>query len=249
MVAKTKTPKTLRALVLLIAKKNGVTISEISKNKKLNFKSLESLNKNGLLDFEPSEESDKNLSLIRFKSDLATFKRIALILDPNDLLKLMDTKYYQNNQKIYCDVLMRYMEEIDHQSPIERDYIEYALCNSPSAVRFLLLENDQKHLDSFYHASVITARENVPDNVRKEMLEKYNMYFIWENAIFEKIQDDLRNKTLLKENNYYNGYLPVTKKKLEKLLEYRNSVAKKEEISFFDEILGLLRLKDIENPV
>jgi len=81
------------------------------------------------------------------------------------------------------------------------------------------------------------------------MLEKYDMYFIWENVIFEKIQDDLQNKNLLKENNYYNGYLPVTKKKLEKLLEYRNSAIKKEEKSFFDGILSLLHLKNFNNTV
>ena len=75
------------------------------------------------------------------------------------------------------------------------------------------------------------------------------MYFIWENVIFEKIQDDLQNKNLLNENNYYNGYLPVTKKKLEKLLEYRNSAIKKEEKSFFDEILSLLHLKDFNSTV
>jgi hypothetical protein len=51
----------------------------------------------------------------------------------------------------------------------------------------------------------------------------------------------------LKENNYYNGYLPVTKKKLEKLLEYRNSRTKKGEVSFFEDVLGLLRLKDFKN--
>jgi hypothetical protein len=38
--------------------------------------------------------------------------------------------------------------------------------------------------------------------------------------------------------------LPVTKKKLEKLLEFRNSAVKKEEVSFLDEILSLLHLKD-----
>jgi len=245
MVAKTKTPKTLKTLILIIAKNNGVTISDITKNKKLSYKNLETLNKKGLLDFESSgESSDKNLTLIKFKDDLITFRGINHILDTNDLFKLMKTTYYQDNLKIYSEDLIRSFGEIDRLSPPDQDYLEYALGNSPSAVRFFLLDNDQEKLESFYHKGVSTAIENTRDKVKKEMLEKYNMYFIWENVIFEKIQDDLQNKNLLNENNYYNGYLPVTKKKLEKLLEYRNSAIRKEEKSFFDGILSLLHLKN-----
>jgi hypothetical protein len=248
MVAKTKNPKTLQTLVLLIAKNNGVTISDITKNKKLSYKNVEFLNKKGLLDFEGSgESSNKNLNLIKFKSDLITFQSISQILDSKELLKLMKTKYYQDNSKIYCEDRIRSLGDIDSLSPLDRDYLEYALGNSPSAVRFFLLDNDQESLKSFYHKGVFTALENTQDKIRKEMLEKYNMYFIWETVLFEKIQDDLQNKNLLKENNYYNGYLPVTKKKLEKLLEYRNSAIKKEEMSFFDEVLSLLRLKDFKS--
>lgn len=246
MVAKNKTPTTLKTLVLLIAKNNGVTISDITKNKKVSYKNLEILNKSGLLAFERSENSNKNLNLIRFKSDIITLQRISQIFDKNELLKLMNTKYYQDNFNIYCENLIRSLEQIDSQSVLDPDYLEYALNNSPSSVRFFLLDNDQKSLDSFYNKGVFLAYENTKDKVRKEMLEKYNMYFIWENVIFEKIQEDLQNKNLLKENNYYNGYLPVTKKKLEKLLEYRNSTIKKEEITFFDEVLALLRLKDLK---
>jgi hypothetical protein len=193
------------------------------------------------------ESSDKNPSLIKFKSDLTTFQMIAHILEANELLKLMKTKYYQDNSKIYREELIRTLGEIDTASPLDQDYLDYALCNSPSAVRFFLLDNDRKSLDALYHKDVFNAIENTQDKVRKEMLEKYNMYFIWENVIFEKIQEDLNSKNLLKENNYYNGYLPVTKKKLEKLLEFRNSAVKKEDVSFFDEILSLLRLKDIKS--
>ncbi len=248
MVAKIKTPKTLKTLVLLIAKNNGITISDITKSKKLSYKNLEILNKSGLLDFVRLEDSsDKNLNLIKFKSDLITFQRITHTLDTNELLKLIKTKYYQDNIKIYCEYLIRSLGEIDGLSPLDPDYLEYALSNSPSTVRFFLLDNDQKSLDSFYNKGVFMVFENTKDKVRKDMLEKYNMYFIWENVIFEKIQDDLQNKNLLKENNYYNGYLPVTKKKLEKLLEYRNSAIKKEEMSFLDEVLSLLRLKDFKS--
>ena len=247
MVSKNKTPKTLKTLVMLIAKNNGVAISDITKNKSVSYKNLDILNKSGLLDFVRSGESnDKNQNLIKFKNDLLTFQRIILVLDKNELLKLMNTKYYQDNLKIYYEDLIRSLGKIDSSSPIDHDYLVYALSNSPSTVNFFLLDNDQESLESFYNKGVFAAIENTQDKVRKEMLEKYNMYFIWENVVFEKIQTDLQNKNLLKENNYYNGYLPVTKKKLEKLLEYRNSTIKKEEITFFDEVLGLLRLKELK---
>jgi hypothetical protein len=250
MVAKKKPPKTLKTLVMLIAKNNGVTISDITKNKKVSYKNLEILNKSGLLAFERSEESgNKDMNLIKFKSDIITFQSIDRILEMNELLNLMNTAYYQDNLKIYFKDLIRSLGKIDSLSPLDPDYLDYALSNSPSAVRFFLLDNDQESLDSYYNKCVFMAFEKNQDKVRREMLEKYNMYFIWENVIFEKIQDDLQNKNLLKENNYYNGYLPVTKKKLEKLLEYRNSAIKKEEMSFLDEILSLLRLKDSESTV
>ena len=108
MVAKNKTPKTLKTLILLIAKNNGVTISEITKNKKVSYKNLEILNKSGLLDFEHSGESgNKNLNLIKFKSDLITFQRIAHILDANELLELLNTTYYLDNLKIYYEKFSR----------------------------------------------------------------------------------------------------------------------------------------------
>jgi len=137
MVAKTKIPKTFKTLILFIAKNNGITISDITKNKKLSYKNLESLNKKGLLDFERSgESSNKDLNLIKFKSDLITFQMITHILDPKDLLKLMKTTYYQDNLKIYCEDLIRSLGEIDRSSPLDQDYLEYALGNSPSAVRY-----------------------------------------------------------------------------------------------------------------
>ena len=248
MVAKTKTPKTVRTLVLIIAKNNGITISDITKNNKLSYKNVELLNKNGFLDFESAvESSNKNLNIIKIKKDLMTFQRVAQILDEKEFPKLMKTKYYQDNFKIYGEDLIRSLQKIDGLSPVDRDYLEYALGNSPSSARFFLLDNDQKSLDTFYNKGVFMAFENTPDKVKKDMLEKYNMYFIWENVIFEKIHEDLQNKNLLKENNYYNGFLPVTKKKLEKLLEYRKSTIKKEEMSFLDEVLDLLRLKDFKS--
>ena len=122
MVAKTKTPKTLKTLILIIAKNNGVTISDITKNKKLSYKNLEFLNEKGLLDFERlGDSSSKNLTLIKFKGDLITFQGITHILDTNDLLKLMKTTYYQDNLKIYCEDLIRSLGKIDRSSPLDQD--------------------------------------------------------------------------------------------------------------------------------
>lgn len=236
-----KSPKALKNLVLMIAKNNGVKISDITKNKKINYKNVEILNEIGLLDFGNSESNKDNL--IIFKKDIFTFQRIANILNNKELLKLMKTKYFSDNLKSYYGDLINSFKEIDKSSLPDEDYLDYAFHNSPATVRFFLLENNLKSLDSFYHNCISTTRENTKDKIKKDMLEKYNMYLIWENAIFEKIQEDLKNKNLLKENNYYNGYLPIAKKKLEKLTECRNSLTRKEERSFFQGIKVLLPFK------
>lgn len=240
-----KSPKALKNLILMIAKNNGVIISDITKNKKISYKNVELLNEMGLLDFEHSDiecvsKKDNYTGLIIFKKDIFTFQRIANILNNKELLKLMKTKYFSDNLKFYYMDLINSFKEIDESSLPDEDYLDYAFNNSPATVRFFLLENNLNSLDSFYHTCISNTRENTRDRIKKDMLEKYNMYLIWENIIFEKIQEDLKNKILLKENNYYNGYLPIAKKKLEKIMECRNSLTKKEEKSFFQGLKVLL---------
>jgi len=244
-----KSPKALKSLILMIAKNNGVKISDITKNKKINYKNVELLNEIGLLDFGDSDieggsKKDNHTGLILFKKDIFTFQRIANILNNKELLKLMKTKYFSDNLKFYCGDLINSFKEIDESSLPDEDYLDYAFNNSPTTVRFFLLENNVKSLGSFYNNCISTTRENTRDKIKKDMLEKYNMYLIWEYVLFEKIQDDLKNKNLLKENNYYNGYLPIAKKKLEKLTECRNSLTRKEERSFFQGIKVLLPFKN-----
>jgi len=242
-----KSPKALKSLILMIAKNNGVKISDITQNKKINYKNVEILNEIGLLDFRDSEggsKKDNHTGLILFKKDIFTFQRIANIINNKELLKLMKTKYFSDNLKFYCGDLINSFKEIDESSLPDEDYLDYAFNNSPTTVRFFLLENNLKSLDSFYHNCISTIRENTRDKIKKDMLEKYNMYLIWENIIFGKIQEDLKNKILLKENNYYNGYLPIAKKKLEKIMECRNSLTRKEEKSFFQGLKVLLPFRN-----
>lgn len=248
MAAK-KSPKALKNLILMIAKNNGVKISDITKNKKISYKNVEILNEIGLLDFgnsdiEGGSKKDNHTGLIIFKKDIFTFQRIANILNNKELLKLMKTKYFSDNIKFYYVDLINSFKEIDESSLPDEDYLDYAFNNSPSTIRFFLLENNLKSLDSFYHTCISTTRENTRDKIKKDMLEKYNMYLIWEYILFEKIQEDLKIKILLKENNYYNGYLPIAKKKLEKLMECRNSLTKKEEKSFFHGLQAFLPFKN-----
>jgi hypothetical protein len=242
-------PKALKNLILMIAKNNGVKISDITKNKKISYKNVEFLNDMGLLDFghsdiEGGSKEDNHTGLILFKKDIFTFQTIANFLDNKELLKLMKTKYFSDNLKLYRGDLINSFREIDGSSLPDEDYLDYAFNNSPSTVRFFLLENNLKSLDSFYDNCISTTRENTRDKIKRDMLEKYNMYFIWEYVLFEKIQEDLKSENLLKESNYYNGYLPIAKKKLEKLMECRNSLTRKEEISFFEGIKVLLPFKN-----
>lgn len=248
-MAEKKSPKALKDLILMIAKNNGVKMSDITKNKKISYKNVELLNEIGLLDFGQSDNEggsneDTHTGLILFKKDIFTFQRIANILNNKELLKLMKTKYFSDNLKLYRRDLINSFKEIDESSIPDEDYLDYAFYNSPTIVRFFLLENNTKSLDSFYDNCILTTRENTRNKIKRDMLEKYNMYFIWEYVIFEKIQEDLKNNNLLKENNYYNGYLPIAKKKLEKLMECRNSLTKKEERSFFQGIKVLLPFKN-----
>jgi len=243
-----KSSKALKNLILTIAKDNGIKISDITKNKKISYKNVELLNEIGLLDFghsdiEGDSKKDNHTGLIIFKKDIFTFQKIAQILNNKELLKLMKTKYFSDNLKFYYGDLINSFKEINKSSLPDEDYLDYALNNSPATVRFFLLQNNLKSLDSFYQNFISTIRENTRDKIKKDMLDKYNMYFIWENVLFGKIQEDLKNKILLKENNYYNGYLPIAKKKLEKLMVCRNSLTRKEEKSFFQGIKMLLPFK------
>lgn len=219
--------KTFKNLILLIAKNDGIELSEITKNKRLSYQNVEFINEMGLLDFGGESAKNNPSGSLRFKKDLATFQIIARILENKELIKLMRTKYFKENLKYYHLDLAKSFREINCSSLPDYDYLDYALRNSPSTVRFFLTEN----------YSTISLK-SIYDGSRKEKLDRSkiekadDMHLFWENLIFEKIQEDLQNMTLLNPNNYYTGYLPIAKKTLEKLLSWRNGENKEEKKSF-----------------
>ena len=136
--------KTLVKLILLVAKNDGIELSIITKNKRLSFKNVELLNEMGLLDFGRKGENSQNKippGILRFKEDFGTFKAIAQIFDNKELSKLMKTKYYENNLISYKMDLIKSFARINGSSLPDNDYLDYALHNSPSTVRFFLKDN------------------------------------------------------------------------------------------------------------
>ena len=125
----------------------------------------------------------------------------------------MSTKYCENNLSPYKLELTKSFGDTNGASIPDEDYLEYALRNSPSTVRFLLKGNGSMEL----------------------LKDKHDVHLVWENLIFSNIQEDLKNKILLNPSNYYTGYLPITKKTLEKLLERRTE--KKEERNSFINVI------------
>lgn len=227
--------KTLIKLILLIAKNDGIELSLITKNKRLSFKNVELLNEMSLLDFGCKGESAHNKippGILRFKNDLGTFQAIAQILDNKELSKLMITKYYENNLISYKTYLTKSFARINESTLPDEDYLDYALRNSPSTIRFFLKDNGSiELLKSTYDNYIKFDNENI-EKSNIEIMNKHNLHLVWENLIFSNIQEDHKNKLLLNPNNYYTGYLPITKKTLEKLLEWRHC-DKIEEKNFF----------------
>jgi hypothetical protein len=226
--------KTFKNLILLIAKNDGIELSEITKNKRLRYQNVEFINEMGLLDFGGENAKNNPSGLLRFKKDIATFQIIAKILENQELVKLMKTKYYRDNLKNYHRDLAKSFGEINCSSLPDHDYLDYALRNSPSTVRFFLTENyNTGSLKSIYDSYIMSRQEN-PDKSKIEKIDDLNLF--WENLIFEKIQEDLQNKILLNPNNYYTGYLPIAKKTLEKLIKWGYCENKDEKKSFLNVI-------------
>ncbi|MFZ3383600.1 MAG: hypothetical protein WA144_06715 [Candidatus Methanoperedens sp.] len=231
--------KTLIKLILLIAKNDGIELSIITKNKRLSFKNVELLNEMGLLDFGRIGESPKNKippGILKFKTDFGTIHAIAQLLDNKELSKLMVTKYYENNLIFYKTELKKSFGEINSASLPDEDYMDYALRNSPSTVCFFLKDNGSTELLKSIYINYIKSSNEHIEKSKIEMMDKHDLHLVWENLIFLKIQEDLKNKLLLKPNNYYTGYLPITKKTLEKLIEWRHSEKIEQKNSFLNVI-------------
>ncbi len=230
--------KALKITIFGIAKNNGTTLPEIVKSKKLKSEVVKDhvifLKNLGLFDLENSEvtpagENRNSKSVfIKFKPGIETLKKIANVLDDKELSKLMITNYYKDNLKSYYNHLTGLLNEYKLYPLPDADYFEYALRNSPSAVRFFIVDNDIDALKSLYQKDIASADDNAGGKTRIELLKKCGMYFIWDNIIFERVQEDKRSKILLDSANFYAGYLPLAKRSVDRLLEL-NGLLKKEE--------------------
>ena len=217
--------KAIKILIFEIAKNNGASLIDIAKRRKIKYQKVESqsffLIEMGLLDLNdaaPSLKRDPH-TIIRLRNNIETFQKMANFFDNKELSKFMKTKYYADNCQDFCAGLQKLLNEHKLTPLPDIEYLKYAMKNSTSNVQFFLVNNDIKALESFYQRCISDTNEKFKSKVRVDFLKKYNMYIIWDNVIFGKIQEDHQNGTLLDPINYYAGYLPLAKKTFEKLLE------------------------------
>jgi len=235
-----KDTKILKSVIFEIARYNGVELSRMIKNKPSKYRMVEFLNELAMLEFESKKRmhSDKQSSdvppeYINLKSNIETLRKIGTLFDNTELVKFMRTKHYKVNSKDHIAHLINSLNENKLLPVPEFDYLHYALTNSPSSLRFFLVDNDIKGLHEFYDRNISLARKNADNRTKQEMLEKYNMYLIWENVIFENIQEDMHQEILTDPANYFSGYLPIAKRKLENLIHFNDTKSKQEDKSFF----------------
>ncbi len=225
--------KLLKNLIFQIAKDDGVIFADIVKNAEFKpeiFKEhiifLESL---GLLEQQNIAiklSGGEKLIPIKFKRHIETLQKIVNILDNKELSGFLTTQFYMNNVSDYCANLSASLKENALLPVPDTEYMEFALKNSPSSVRYFLIDNDINTLKSFYQRCISSTNENIHDSKRLELMERCHMYLIWENVIFGKIQEDKHNNTLLEPVSYFSGYLPVAKRSFEKIMELYTMVEK-----------------------
>ena len=231
--------KIIKIMIFELAGSNGISLSALATKRKLDYVIVDEQS-NFLIDMgllenasTPNTENDQkgeSLMVVQLKKDLKTLQKIANFLDNKELSLFMRTKYYRNNLESYCVNLLNSLNEHNLTPLPDVEYLEYAIKNSPSNVRFFLVNNDVKALESFYQRCISDTHDRFKDRIKIDLFKKYNLYIIWENIMFGKIQEDLQNKVLLDPVNYFAGYLPLAKRTFEKLLEISNS---KEEIEKF----------------
>ncbi len=215
----------IKLLIFEIARNNGASLIDIAKKRKIKYSKVESqsffLIDMGLLDFRDSANPLKHdpHTVIRLRNNIESFQSMAGFFDNKELSRFMTTKYYSDNYQNFCAGLKDLLNEHKLVPLPDIEYIKYAIKNSPSNVQFFLINNDIKALESFHQRCISDTNEKFKSKVRVEFLKKYNMYIIWDNVIFGKIQEDHQNGTLLNPVSYYAGYLPLAKKTFEKLLE------------------------------
>lgn len=226
-----KDPKILKDVIFEIARYNGAELSRIVKTPAKR-RMVEFLKELGMVDFDRKKVQHKkgseDIERINLKNNMDTLKKIGTLLDNKELAKFMRTKHYKINRKVYIAELANLFNENKLLPVPGSDYLDYSLTNSPASFRFFLVDNDINSLKEFYDRSISLARKNADSRTKLEMLEKYNMYLIWDNVIFEMIQEDLKNEILMDPANYFAGYLPIAKRKLENLINFNESKAKEE---------------------
>ncbi len=241
--------KILKVLIFEIAKNNGTPLSDIARKKKINHQMVNEqsvfLIDMGLLEYiggvPPAKHDQNGKSLaIRLKPNIETLQKIANFLDNKELSRFMKTKYYQDNLQYYCASLLNSLNEHKLIPLPDAEYFDYAIKNSPSNVRFFLVDNDIKKLESFYQRCISDTHEKVKGKIKIEIFKKYNMYIIWDNVMFGKIQEDLQKGVLIDPVNYFAGYLPLAKRTFEKLLEISN--AREENGNLHSKIQNLLKV-------
>ncbi|MDP3105070.1 MAG: hypothetical protein Q8M95_10755 [Candidatus Methanoperedens sp.] len=225
--------KILKLIIFEVANNDGATFDNIAKKNKIDpeiFKEhilfLENL---GLLESQNiviKLSAGEELLPLKFKQHVETLQKIASILDNNELSQLLNTQFYKDNVNDYLKNLIKSMEEQALYPLPDAEYMQYALTNSPSSVRYFLVDNDMNTFKSFYQRCISSTNEKMQDRKKLELMDKCHMYLIWENVIFGKIQDDKHNNILVENVPYFTGYLPIAKKSFDKLLELYRMVEK-----------------------
>lgn len=218
--------KILKDIIFKIAENNGTTSSELEQNNQLAPEIVKVyvvfLQNMGMVEsLKPANKSAENniLLTLKLKPEIEILKKIVNLLDNKELSRFIITKFYRENIKNYYKYITDLLTEQALFSLPETEYMMFALKNSPSCLRYFITDNDKNTLKSFYQRCISSTNEKLTDRKRLELMEKCHMYLIWENVIFNKIQDDKRDNLLVEQIPYYTGYLPIAKKSFEKILE------------------------------
>jgi hypothetical protein len=219
--------KILNEVIFKIAENNGTTLSETEQNNDLAPEIVKVyiifLQNMGMVE-SPKQSAGKSaqdnpLLHLKLKPEIEILQKIINLFDNKELSRFINTKFYRENIKSYYKYITDLLTEQALFSLPETEYTMFALKNSPSCVRYFLADNDRNSLKSFYQRCISSTNEKLTDRKRLELMEKCHMYLIWENVIFNKIQDDKRDNILVEQVPYYTGYLPIAKKSFEKILE------------------------------
>lgn len=208
----------LKVVIFEIGKNNGAALSDIEKNTGLKYQTVKNqvkfLRDSDLLECGHVERDIKrgkgfqhgdNVNSVKFKSDIKILKEIGEIYNNSkELSKFMETKYYQDNVNDYLKNLIDAMMQNNLYPLPDRNYLDYALRNSPSIVRLWLIENDINYLISFYNRSKWLVQ-------RSDKWVEETDYPVWNDAVFYQIQTDASNNTLLNCNDYFASYSPLKK--------------------------------------